>query len=127
MNKIKKIFARRIRNLIREYEKGGFELEKRKYGYVDSSCHLVKPIVNTCPKKVFLYEYTHVYENSMFIISPEEDCGRFIMKKYSGAAQGLTVITNAHCITPTIGQYHMQKRINRTDDENKDIIVHEDV
>ncbi len=127
MNKIRKLIARTIRNLIREYEAGGFELAKQKYGYISDSCVLIKPSVNTCPRKIYLYENTHIYENAMFIISPKGETGKFIMKEKSGAAQGLTVVTNAHSIHPSIGQYHMDKRIDRVEDEDKDIVVHEDV
>lgn len=127
MNTIKKKIARSIRNLIREYERGGFEIEKRKYGYVAEDCDLRKPSVNTYPQKVFLYENTHIYENATFIISDKGEKGRFIMKKNSAAAQGLTVVTNAHAVNGTVGVLRKEKFKNKVGDENVDVVVHEDV
>jgi len=52
--------------------------------------------------------------------------GRLIMKKYSGAAVGLTVITGNH--QRTLGSYHkLNGKSNRKTDIEQDVIVGEDV
>lgn len=47
------------------------------------------------------------------------------MKKYSGAAPGLTVITGNHI--PTVGIPHFMLPILRINESEKDVIVEEDV
>ncbi len=87
----------------------------------------MKPIVSTCPSKVFLYENTHIFSNAKLIISDRGEGGRFILKKWSGAAQGLTVITGNHSVNPPINKFMMQDVLNNPGEVNKDVVVNEDV
>jgi len=71
-------------------------------------------------KSIFLYEGTWIHEGSKFIM----DGGNFILKKNSGAAQGLTVITHNHsAVVGMLFKDVVKERINT----DKDIIVEEDV
>ena len=94
-------------------------------GYLDKTAVFKLPDVCSCPQKVFLYENTNVYEHSRFIISPEGEKGRFIMKRNSGSAQGLTVITGNH--HREIGVLFKDLEATREADVDKDVIVEEDV
>lgn len=49
------------------------------------------------------------------------------MKKNSGAAQSLTVITGNHSTQPIIGVWHKESLLNREGDNDQDVIVEEDV
>lgn len=94
-------------------------------GYLDKTAVFKLPDVCSCPQKIFLYENTNVYEHARFIISPKGDEGRFIMKRNSGSAQGLTVITGNH--HREIGVLFKDLAAKRKDDDDKDVVVEEDV
>ena len=94
-------------------------------GYLDKSAHLRLPDYCTCPSKIYMYENTNIYEHANFIISPKGDKGKFIMKKNSGSATGLTVITGNH--HRDIGVLFKELLATRAADEDKDVIVEEDV
>lgn len=71
--------------------------------------------------RIFMYDNTNIYHGFRFI----SVSGRFIMKKNSGAAVGLTVITGNHqrvcgVFTKTISGTHKE-------DIERDVIVEEDV
>ena len=83
------------------------------------------PDVCSCPEKIFLGEYTSIYEGARFILSPVGDKGRFIMKSHSYAAQGLTVITGNH--QRQVGLFNLEAAETHRFDTDKDVIVEEDV
>ena len=103
------------------------EVLKSKLGYIDREVDFRLPDVCTCPSKIYLYGNSNIYGKSKFIISPNGLSGRFIMRKESGAAQGLTVITGNHSISPSIGVWHKEDFSKRIGDIDKDVIVEEDV
>lgn len=94
-------------------------------GYLDKTAVFKMPDVCSCPQKIFLYENANVYEHSKFIISPQGEKGRFIMKRNSGSAQGLTVITGNH--HREIGVLFKSLETTRKADVDKDVVVEEDV
>lgn len=69
---------------------------RRKLGYLDKTSDFRLPDICTCPEKMFLYENTNLYTKNVYLINPRGDNGKFVVKKNSGAAQGLTVITGNH-------------------------------
>lgn len=79
------------------------------------------------PRNLIMEEYTNISADS-FIMNTR---AKFIMKKFSGAAFGLTVITGGHLSIP--GKNHkqithkMKEKIDIDKEEDKDIIVEEDV
>lgn len=99
---------------------------KKKYGYFGKGVKLQLPIIITNPKHVFLYDNTNILGYANLIISYKN--GNFIMKKNSGAAQGLTVVTANHPTHPPIGIWHKEiyRDIN-TDVMAGDVVVEEDV
>lgn len=98
---------------------------RSRLGYYDKSALFKLPDVCACPEKIFLYENTNIYEHAKFIISPKGEKGKFIMMKNSGSAEGLTVITGNH--HREAGRLFKELMYSRAADEDKDIIVEEDV
>lgn len=98
---------------------------RSRLGFYDKTAIFKLPDVCACPEKIFLYENTNIYEHAKFIISPEGDNGKFIMMKNSGSAEGLTVITGNH--HREVGALFKELMYTRAADEDKDIIVEEDV
>lgn len=69
-----------------------------------------------------MYERSHILSNAVILTTN----AKFILKKYSGAAEGLTVVTGNHY--SEVGKFFMD--ITDTDkpkDLDKDIVVDEDV
>lgn len=71
--------------------------------------------------RIYMYDYTNIYHGFKFI----SYSGKFIMKKYAGAAEGLTVITGNH--TRQVGHFLKAYMDDRSSDCEKDVIVEEDV
>jgi len=94
-------------------------------GYCDKTASVATPSVCTCPSKVYLYGNTNINCGSVIIINPKVENGRFIMKRNSGAAEGLTVITGNH--SRKVGEWYKTLSTNHSNDIDKDIIVEEDV
>lgn len=93
----------------------------RYLGYCGANVEFKNP-VPTCAAKIYLYDNVHIYDKATFILSGN---GKFIMKKNSGAAQGLTVITGTHGFK--LGEWSMKYVQSRELDVEKDILVEEDV
>lgn len=66
-------------------------IEKKKLGYCGKNVVVKYP--TTLNEKIFLYDHVSINGGARFIMCQNE---KFIMKKYSGAAQGLTVVTGKH-------------------------------
>lgn len=98
-----------------------------KLGYCDQTAKLSPDSLYMTYNKLFFYERTSVTSGSKFIISPNGEKGKFIMKKHSGAAQGLTVVTGNHSIEPDVKKWMRDELDNRIGDEDRDIIVEEEV
>lgn len=125
MNKLSLLvhmFANRLKRYSDYYE---LDKLRKRLGFLDRTALLKLPDVCSCPEKVFLYENTNIYEHAKLIISPRGEKGRFIMKKNSGSAEGLTVITGNH--HREVGVLFKELMYTRAADEDKDIIVEEDV
>lgn len=82
-----------LKDAWRAIKLGYLSSRRDHYGYIHDTAKVFQP---TCGVKqnVFLYENTKIGEYSKFITSS----GKFILKKYSRAGMGLTVITFNHNI-----------------------------
>lgn len=128
-----KLLFSRLMHVIRAYRIASSALKrdyinpwrKAQYGYFSSTARINVPFWVSHYPSMFLYENTNIYEYSKFILAPGG--GRFIMKKNSGAAMGLTVVTGNHSVIPTIGKWHKEDYSIRKGDVEKDVIVEEDV
>ena len=97
------------------------QVKKRKFGYFSKTARVRYPIRIKGIENVYMYDRTHILSEA-FIIAMG---AKFVMKKNSGAAEGLTVVTNTH--PPFVGEWFMDKGSNNDYIEAKDIIVEEDV
>lgn len=96
-----------------------------KLGYCDKSAYVCKPIICTCPQKVYLYKNTNLYGGATILINRVGNYGKFIMKDNSGAAQNLTVVTGNH--QRKLGYFLKDFSGSHILDVDKDVIVEEDV
>jgi acetyltransferase-like isoleucine patch superfamily enzyme len=92
---------------------------RNELGHCGRDVNLHYPITVFNPQNVYLFDNTNIYENSTILTVK----AKFIMKKNSGAAQGLTVVTGNH--SGKIGVWY--KELIGKEDEEKDILVEEDV
>lgn len=90
-------------------------------GYKGNNVVFGIPISCSDSQNIYLYDNVNIFDGAIFIGHK----AKFIMKKNSGAAQGLTVITNAHHRTPEVD--FKTNTGDQKSDENKDVIVEEEV
>lgn len=91
----------------------------KKLGYFGKNASLGIPADLKKPENIYLYDHARIGRRSTIMTMGNS---RFIMKRESGAAEGLTVITSNH--KQRIGQF----RTGGNDDNSyRDIIVEEDV
>ena len=92
------------------------------FGYLDRTSDVRSPIVIKGKENVYIYERTNIYGNARILATR----ARFIMKRGSGAAEGLTVVTGNH--ESRVGMWHRDVTDDLKDSSSdKDIIVEEDV
>lgn len=100
-----------------------FGYSRKSFGHLGKNVKLIPPL-NICnPHNIFIYENTKIVDSTISAAS-----GKFIMKKYSAAAEGLSVHTGNHMMV--VGKFY---RTITNEDKNKsgqvfdkDIIVEED-
>ncbi|MEY8611541.1 DapH/DapD/GlmU-related protein [Parabacteroides segnis] len=95
--------------------------KKQNFGLRSEESLILMPSHISNPQNVFMHDQTRIQGFSKIITYT----GKFIMKKYSGAAPGLTVITGNHI--PTVGIPHFKLALLRINESEKDVIVEEDV
>ena len=95
---------------------------RSKFGYIHETAFVRLPTIIKGIENVYLYENTHILSNSLILSTR----AKFIMKRNSGAAEGLTIVTGNHFSTP--GKFFMDIRDDEKADElDKDVIIEEDV
>jgi acetyltransferase-like isoleucine patch superfamily enzyme len=119
-NKIKQISYNLFLSALNGFYRNYFQVRRSKFGFIDSTARVRYPILIKGIENVFLYENTHILGRSLLITTK----ARFIMKKNSASAEGLTVVTGSH--PQTIGEFFLQKAMYDIQ-EARDIIVEEDV
>lgn len=118
-------FKQRLKDFV--YTQIGLYKERERDSYVSRLGHCGKnvifglPVSCSDPQNIFLYDNTNVFEGSIFIGHK----AKFIMKENSGAAQGLTVITNGH--HKSVEDSFKENVRKKTNDTNHDIIIEEEV
>jgi len=98
-----------------------YPLNSKNFGFRDKESHILLPSHISNAQNVYMYEKTRIQSYAKIITYT----GKFIMKKYSGAAPGLTVITGNHI--PTVGIPYYLLPLSRINDKEKDVIIEEDV
>lgn len=92
------------------------------FGYLDRNCLMEKPTVIVQPNLVYLEKGTNLRQFAKIINSPGY---KFIMKKYSVCAFGLTVVTGNHRAIVGLPQFLSGSKHIR--DSEMDIILEEGV
>jgi len=96
-------------------------IRRSRFGYIHPKARVRFPILIKGIENVFMYENTHILGHSK-IISTQ---ARFVMKKNSAAAEGLTIVTGNHIAFK--GEYFIEKAGDLDIQVPKDVIVEEDV
>lgn len=97
------------------------QVRRNRFGYFSKTARVRYPTRIKGIENVYMYDRTHILSNSVIMAVG----GKFIMRKNSGAAEGLTVVTSTH---PTyLGEWFMDKGSTVHNIESKDIVVEEDV
>ncbi len=95
-----------------------------KFGYIAESASIIPPLRIVCPQNVFLYENTKIESSTISAV-----LSKFIMKKGSAAAEGLSVHTGNHM--QPVGKFYRtvtnEDKIQSGKIFDTDIIVEEDV
>ena len=108
--------------------KARFSIFVSKLGHLGNGAYIEDvPIFCNAPQKLFIGEGCRLSRYSQFLISSSSKEGNFIMKKNSGIAQGLLVITNNHSTKPELGKWILKQQYEASGDVNKDVIIGEDV
>lgn len=98
-----------------------FKTRRSKFGYIDRTARVRFPILIKGIENVYLYENSLVLGNSLIIATR----AKFIMKRNSTAAEGLTVVCGNH---PFVKGELFLTRAGDNDIQNaKDVIIEEDV
>lgn len=92
---------------------------RKQLGYCHPYTHLIKPLVIKGAQNVYMYEDTGLKD--ALIMTPK---AKFIMKKHSGAAEGLTVITGNH--ERRIGRFYRTITEQEKQLQDMDVVVEED-
>lgn len=99
---------------------------RRKLGHCDPTATILQPQSLRAPQKVFLYEHSSLADGAIFVMNTKSKEGNFIMKKWAGAAQNLTVITDNHAAHPVLGHFYQQDSLTHELDKEEDVIIEED-
>lgn len=98
-----------------------FSIDKSKFGYCGEEITLGPPLKITNPSNLFLYGDNGI-KNATIINAN----AKFIMKKHSGAADGLYVITGNHAMV--LGKFYRSiTEAEKPDGYDVDVTVEEDV
>lgn len=111
-------FASVLQGIVRSF----FSARRKKFGYIHKSAFVRLPTIIKGTENVYMYERSHILANSVILSTK----AKFILKKNSGAAEGLTVVTGNHY--SVVGKYFMDiTDADKPEELDKDIIVEEDV
>ena len=112
----KNLFLSAFHSIYQNY----FFARRKKFGFIDPSAKIRFPALIKGIENISIYENSHIMGGSKIITSK----AKFILKRNSGAAEGLTVITGTHPYK--VGEFFM---VDAAKDIqiSKDIIVEEDV
>lgn len=109
-------------SLIHAIVKPYFSARRSKFGFIHPTAFVRLPTIIKGAENVFMYERSHILANSVILSTN----ARFILKKNSGAAEGLTVVTGNHY--SEVGKFFMDiTDVDKPKDLDMDIIVEEDV
>ena len=92
------------------------------FGFLSQDAEVDTPVRIVNPSNVYIYEGAHIGSNSIILASN----ARFIMKRNSGSAGNLTVVTGNHARIQ--GRFYRSIKENeKPDGYDKDVVINEDV
>ena len=113
-----------IRGIYTIYQAYIGNLKRGRYGFIDKTAKLIPPLKIDGPKNIFMYEHTKIENSTISAV-----LSKFIMKKGSAAAEGLSVHTGNHM--QLVGKFYRtvtnEDKLNSGKVFDKDIVVEEDV
>lgn len=98
-----------------------FEVRRSKFGFIADTAKVRYPIIIKGIHNVFMGEHSHILSNAVIISTR----AKFVMKRNSGAAEGLTVVTGNH--PNHVGQWRFGENSYNDEQIAKDVIIEEDV
>ncbi len=99
-----------------------FQTKRSSFGFIDKTAKIRYPLMVRGGKNVSLYEHTIISSGAKILAGR----AKFIMKKYSGAAENLTVVTGTHL--NKVGWWYLNITNDmKADKLDRDVIVEEDV
>lgn len=100
-----------------------FGMKRSKFGYIHPTAFVRQPIQIKGIENVYLYEGTVIQGHAKIITTQ----ANFIMKKHSGSAEGLTVVTGNHFSIPGKWWLDITDADKISKNLDKDVVVEEDV
>lgn len=100
-----------------------FQTTRRKFGFIHETAFFRQPIQIKGVKNIYLYEGVIIQGHAKILTTQ----ARFIMKKYSASAEGLTVVTGNHFSIPGKWWLSITDKEKEGKTIDKDVIVEEDV
>ena len=120
LSKIKKnTFLSALNSIYRNY----FKATRRKFGYIHPTAFYRQPILIKGIENVCLHENTSILGHAVILTTN----AKFIIKKNSGAAEGLTVVTGNHASYVGVWHRFITDEQKKGEGMDKDVIVEEDV
>lgn len=101
-------------------------IQRKKYPFISTTAIIGRQLVVLSPRNLVMEDYTNIKDGLIM-----NTRAKFIFKKWSGAASGLTVITGNHMSVP--GKHHKmvsdkdKDEIDINHEFDKDVVVNEDV
>ena len=120
-NRIKKLSFNLFLSAFNAMYRNYFQTRRSRFGYIHPTARVRFPILIKGIGNVYLYENTHILGHSVIITTK----AKFIMKKNSATAEGLTVVTGNHPFF--VGEFFLKKGGYMDIQEARDVIVEEDV
>jgi len=111
------LFLSAIVNIYRNY----FKTRRKRFGYIAPNARVRFPILIKGIENVYIYENSHILGNALIITTK----AKFIMKKNSGASEGLVIVTGNHPLVK--GELYLEKAGDNDIQNAKDVIIEEDV
>lgn len=104
---------------LKQFKLNYFSTRKDRFGYLGEGSFVMSASTINTKENIYIYDHVNIDGNNILYVTG----GKFIMKNYSGAARGLTVVTGNH--VSEVGE-NVKDRGN-ANLIHKDIIVEEEV
>lgn len=99
-----------------------FQVKRKKFGYIHSTSFFRQPFLAKGIENIYMYENSSILGHAIILSTN----AKFVMKRNSGAAEGLTVVTGSHISIPGMWFRDITDEM-KPKHADKDVIVEEDV